>query len=128
MSHVKHSQLERMFLRQLKRRCRDLERQIDQTDNEAEKKKLQKEDELIHFVLNNGEAFQLCCEQVFAEADVVHDELEVIFYATEYPVIDALIKLFEWVLQNWDEIAKIIEYIIGLFAERGVREAKALVQ
>jgi len=115
-----HSAYERAIYRHLRREKRKARR----TGDELKEKK-------IAWTLSNPRAFELACEQIIAEADVPTDDLEVNFFGDgEYGVITGLMALLAFLVANWDSIAKIIEYIINLWASKAESveqaEAKAL--
>lgn len=103
------SAYERMVYRQLRRRRRRAARR----GNVEEVEKLTR-------AMTTPEAFHLVVESVVDRSDVPVSEDEVVFFGEESdtPFIDALIRLFQWIIDNWDEIMKIISVIVSLFEER----------
>ncbi len=115
-----HSAYERVIYRHLRRERRQARRA---GDGLKEKK--------IAWTMENTQAFQVLCEQVISEANAPTDDLDVNFFgAGEYGVITGLMGLLAWLVANWDSIAKIIEYLINMWAREGPsveqEEAKTL--
>jgi len=104
-----HSAYERIIYRRLKRQERQLLREGD--TEEAAK---------LTWILTNGDAFQVACEQIISDSAVPTDDLDVVFYGEEekFGVIPPLIMLITYLLANWESIYKIIQTIMDLWSKK----------